>query len=196
MWRKYDAMSLATLPAFKENPSRVWQFYHYRREKCVIRYPHHQHLLPLPLPVSISISISPPFTHTKLSASIMTIPQSPESPTQRSPLRTSHALHPHFPKHPHILPLHQIHAHHPKRRRTQPTRPTHSLRPPPPPNHLLLPHIHIHAQPTAYRVSRDPPQSLRSPMHGMPTRREELRVPHLSCFERHRRDIRGQVSSP
>jgi NAD-dependent SIR2 family protein deacetylase len=26
-------MSLATPEAFFENPSRVWQFYHYRREK-------------------------------------------------------------------------------------------------------------------------------------------------------------------
>jgi NAD+-dependent protein deacetylase sirtuin 5 len=35
LWRKYDAMSLATYRAFKSNPSRVWQFYHYRREKSV-----------------------------------------------------------------------------------------------------------------------------------------------------------------
>ena len=33
LWRKYDAIGLATPQAFKENPSRVWQFYHYRREK-------------------------------------------------------------------------------------------------------------------------------------------------------------------
>ncbi|KAF7985220.1 hypothetical protein HWV62_7856 [Athelia sp. TMB] len=32
MWRRYDAMSLATPKAFHRNPSRVWQFYHYRRE--------------------------------------------------------------------------------------------------------------------------------------------------------------------
>ncbi|KAJ7184315.1 DHS-like NAD/FAD-binding domain-containing protein [Mycena filopes] len=32
MWRKYDAMSLATPEAFAKNPSLVWQFYHYRRE--------------------------------------------------------------------------------------------------------------------------------------------------------------------
>ncbi|PPQ74732.1 hypothetical protein CVT24_003860 [Panaeolus cyanescens] len=32
MWRKYDAISLATPEAFQENPSIVWQFYHYRRE--------------------------------------------------------------------------------------------------------------------------------------------------------------------
>lgn len=35
LWRKYDAMSLATYSAFRSNPSRVWQFYHYRREKSV-----------------------------------------------------------------------------------------------------------------------------------------------------------------
>lgn len=33
MWRKYNAMSLATPEAFEANPSRVWQFYHMRREK-------------------------------------------------------------------------------------------------------------------------------------------------------------------
>ena len=33
LWRKYDAMSLATPQAFARNPSRVWQFYHMRREK-------------------------------------------------------------------------------------------------------------------------------------------------------------------
>ena len=33
LWRRYDAMNLATPEAFQNNPSRVWQFYHYRREK-------------------------------------------------------------------------------------------------------------------------------------------------------------------
>ncbi len=33
MWRSLDATSLATPTAFKENPSLVWQFYHYRRTK-------------------------------------------------------------------------------------------------------------------------------------------------------------------
>jgi NAD-dependent deacetylase sirtuin 5 len=33
MWRKYDAMSLATPEAFTLQPSTVWQFYHMRREK-------------------------------------------------------------------------------------------------------------------------------------------------------------------
>lgn len=32
MWRKYNAMSLATPEGFSKNPSLVWQFYHYRRE--------------------------------------------------------------------------------------------------------------------------------------------------------------------
>ncbi|KAF9468945.1 DHS-like NAD/FAD-binding domain-containing protein [Collybia nuda] len=35
MWRKYDAMSLATPEGFHENPSLVWQFYHYRRETAL-----------------------------------------------------------------------------------------------------------------------------------------------------------------
>jgi NAD+-dependent protein deacetylase sirtuin 5 len=32
-WRSFDFMKLATPEAFSRNPSRVWQFYHYRREK-------------------------------------------------------------------------------------------------------------------------------------------------------------------
>ncbi|KAM6490679.1 DHS-like NAD/FAD-binding domain containing protein [Amanita muscaria] len=35
LWRSHDAMSLATPQAFLDNPSRVWQFYHYRREKAL-----------------------------------------------------------------------------------------------------------------------------------------------------------------
>lgn len=32
LWRKYQATALATPGAFRENPSLVWEFYHYRRE--------------------------------------------------------------------------------------------------------------------------------------------------------------------
>jgi NAD-dependent deacetylase sirtuin 5 len=32
-WRKYDAKSVATPSAWAENQSRVWQFFHYRREE-------------------------------------------------------------------------------------------------------------------------------------------------------------------
>ncbi|KAI0721842.1 DHS-like NAD/FAD-binding domain-containing protein [Cerioporus squamosus] len=44
LWRKYDAITLATPQAFKENPSRVWQFYHYRREKALAAQPNEGHL--------------------------------------------------------------------------------------------------------------------------------------------------------
>ncbi|KAI0269260.1 DHS-like NAD/FAD-binding domain-containing protein [Gloeopeniophorella convolvens] len=44
MWRKYDAMSLATPEAFHANPSRVWQFYHYRREKALAAVPNAAHI--------------------------------------------------------------------------------------------------------------------------------------------------------
>ena len=30
LWRKFDAISLATPEAFEASPNRVWQFYHYR----------------------------------------------------------------------------------------------------------------------------------------------------------------------
>ncbi|KAJ3478164.1 hypothetical protein NLI96_g9948 [Meripilus lineatus] len=44
MWRKYDSTSLATPEAFNESPSRVWQFYHYRREKALRAQPNGAHL--------------------------------------------------------------------------------------------------------------------------------------------------------
>nr|GAT60060.1 predicted protein [Mycena chlorophos] len=43
LWRKYKAMSLATPEAFAENPSLVWQFYHYRREKALLAEPNSAH---------------------------------------------------------------------------------------------------------------------------------------------------------
>ncbi|KIM45828.1 hypothetical protein M413DRAFT_64769 [Hebeloma cylindrosporum] len=43
MWRKYDAMSLATPEGFYENPSLVWQFYHYRRETAIRANPNKAH---------------------------------------------------------------------------------------------------------------------------------------------------------
>jgi NAD-dependent deacetylase sirtuin 5 len=43
-WRSHDAMSLATPTAFAANPSRVWQFYHYRREKALKAVPNAAHL--------------------------------------------------------------------------------------------------------------------------------------------------------
>ncbi|KAJ7118747.1 DHS-like NAD/FAD-binding domain-containing protein [Mycena epipterygia] len=44
MWRRYDAMSLATPEAFAENPSLVWQFYHYRREVARAAEPNAAHM--------------------------------------------------------------------------------------------------------------------------------------------------------
>jgi len=42
-WRKYDAVSLATPEAFRANPGRVWQFYHYRRETALKAQPNAAH---------------------------------------------------------------------------------------------------------------------------------------------------------
>jgi len=44
LWRQFDVMSLANLNAFNENPSRVWQFYHYRRETVLTKRPNPAHL--------------------------------------------------------------------------------------------------------------------------------------------------------
>ncbi|KAI5120932.1 hypothetical protein M0805_002912 [Coniferiporia weirii] len=43
MWRQFNAMSLATPEAFQRNPSRVWQFYSYRREKALATVPNAAH---------------------------------------------------------------------------------------------------------------------------------------------------------
>ena len=43
LWRKYDAMSLATPQAFNENPGLVWQFYNYRRHMALQAKPNAGH---------------------------------------------------------------------------------------------------------------------------------------------------------
>lgn len=43
-WRKYEAQRLATPEAFSRNPSRVWEFYHYRREVMLTKNPNPAHL--------------------------------------------------------------------------------------------------------------------------------------------------------
>ncbi|XP_061739749.1 NAD-dependent protein deacylase sirtuin-5, mitochondrial [Nerophis ophidion] len=43
-WRKWQAQELATPEAFSRNPSRVWEFYHYRREVMVTKNPNPAHL--------------------------------------------------------------------------------------------------------------------------------------------------------
>nr|XP_021521031.1 NAD-dependent protein deacylase sirtuin-5, mitochondrial isoform X3 [Aotus nancymaae] len=42
-WRKWQAQDLATPLAFAHNPSRVWEFYHYRREVMVSKEPNAGH---------------------------------------------------------------------------------------------------------------------------------------------------------
>ncbi|KAH8929856.1 DHS-like NAD/FAD-binding domain-containing protein [Atractiella rhizophila] len=44
LWRKYRSTDLATEEAFAENPDRVWQFYHYRREKALTCKPNAAHV--------------------------------------------------------------------------------------------------------------------------------------------------------
>lgn len=42
-WRKWQAQQLATPEAFSRNPSRVWEFYHYRREVMLTKTPNAAH---------------------------------------------------------------------------------------------------------------------------------------------------------
>ncbi|CCM03106.1 uncharacterized protein FIBRA_05226 [Fibroporia radiculosa] len=60
LWRKYDAASLATPAAFAENQSRVWQFFHYRREQVLKAAPNpaHRALARLAIP-SIRHTLAP-----------------------------------------------------------------------------------------------------------------------------------------
>ncbi|KAH0617896.1 hypothetical protein JD844_016615 [Phrynosoma platyrhinos] len=43
-WRKWQAQELATPEAFARNPSRVWEFYHYRRELMMTKHPNPAHI--------------------------------------------------------------------------------------------------------------------------------------------------------
>lgn len=43
LWRNHDAMQLATPEAFADDPSMVWQFYHYRRQVCLRAQPNAAH---------------------------------------------------------------------------------------------------------------------------------------------------------
>ncbi|KAL0949560.1 hypothetical protein HGRIS_009609 [Hohenbuehelia grisea] len=71
MWRKYDAMSLATPQAFNKNPSLVWQFYHYRREKVFAATPNAAHyaLASFTLP-AIREAIAPGSTFTLITQNV------------------------------------------------------------------------------------------------------------------------------
>ncbi|KAE9399026.1 DHS-like NAD/FAD-binding domain-containing protein [Gymnopus androsaceus JB14] len=65
MWRKYDALTLATPEGFAENPSLVWQFYHYRRETALKAQPNAAHVALARFSLSsIRESIAPGSTFT------------------------------------------------------------------------------------------------------------------------------------
>lgn len=44
LWRKYDAMKLATIDAFYENPKLVWEWYEERRRNILSAHPNAGHL--------------------------------------------------------------------------------------------------------------------------------------------------------
>ncbi|PWY97754.1 DHS-like NAD/FAD-binding domain-containing protein [Testicularia cyperi] len=45
LWRQHDALSLATPQAFRADPSKVWQFYHYRRSVVLRAEPNLAHVV-------------------------------------------------------------------------------------------------------------------------------------------------------
>ncbi|KAI0786339.1 DHS-like NAD/FAD-binding domain-containing protein [Abortiporus biennis] len=71
MWRKHDAMSLATPEAFESNPARVWQFYHYRREKALKAKPNAAHYALAKFSLSsIRHTVSPNSTFTLITQNV------------------------------------------------------------------------------------------------------------------------------
>jgi len=71
LWRKYDAMSLASCSAFEANPSRVWQFYHYRREKAFAANPNAAHIALAKFSIeSIRTRIAPDATFTLITQNV------------------------------------------------------------------------------------------------------------------------------
>ncbi|KDR83363.1 hypothetical protein GALMADRAFT_235459 [Galerina marginata CBS 339.88] len=69
MWRKYDAISLATPEGFAESPSLVWQFYHYRRETLVSSFQCHSLMF---IAVQSTARAQPNNAHRALSAFSLT----------------------------------------------------------------------------------------------------------------------------
>ncbi|KAI0316704.1 DHS-like NAD/FAD-binding domain-containing protein [Amylostereum chailletii] len=70
-WRKHEAMSLATPEAFARNPSRVWQFYHYRREKALQATPNAGHIALARLSIpSFRDNIAPGSTFTLITQNV------------------------------------------------------------------------------------------------------------------------------
>ncbi|KAF9260239.1 DHS-like NAD/FAD-binding domain-containing protein [Marasmius fiardii PR-910] len=71
LWRKYNAIELATPRAFRHNPSRGWQFYHYRRETALRATPNaaHDALAKFSLP-SVRDTIVPGSTFTLVTQNV------------------------------------------------------------------------------------------------------------------------------
>ncbi|KII92537.1 hypothetical protein PLICRDRAFT_103520 [Plicaturopsis crispa FD-325 SS-3] len=71
LWRSYNAISLATPEAFNENPSRVWQFYHMRREAALRAAPNAAHLAlaALQIPERLRV-IAPSATFTLITQNV------------------------------------------------------------------------------------------------------------------------------
>ncbi|KAL5488325.1 hypothetical protein ACEPAI_6433 [Sanghuangporus weigelae] len=72
LWRRFDATRLATPEAFKRDPSRVWQFYHYRREKASAASPNaaHRALAQLSIPSYLNTIAVPESTFTLITQNV------------------------------------------------------------------------------------------------------------------------------
>ena len=57
LWRKYDAMKLATIDAFYENPKLVWEWYEERRNNITMAKPNAGHLAIAELEKSKSVHV-------------------------------------------------------------------------------------------------------------------------------------------
>ena len=57
MWRKYDAMKLASVSGFEEDPQAVLDFYNERRKKLLEVEPNHAHMMLAELEKQHDVSI-------------------------------------------------------------------------------------------------------------------------------------------
>ncbi|KAJ3563391.1 hypothetical protein NP233_g8973 [Leucocoprinus birnbaumii] len=102
-WRKFRATSLATPTAFKKNPSRVWQFYHYRRESALRVNPNRAHyaLARFTSPDIRAPHCAPGSTFTLITQNVDGL-----SPKALKEVSSSVAIPEATQEHPHIIEMH------------------------------------------------------------------------------------------
>ncbi|KAF9449892.1 DHS-like NAD/FAD-binding domain-containing protein [Macrolepiota fuliginosa MF-IS2] len=102
-WRRFKATTLATPEAFEKNPSRVWQFYHYRREFALRAKPNAAHyaLARFTSPQIRESICAPKSTFTVITQNVDGI-----SPRALKEVTSSVSIPEGTHEHPHIIEMH------------------------------------------------------------------------------------------